>query len=375
MITLVTPCYQTPKYFLERLFLSIVQIKDLVEWVLVDDSPNSPVVSEFAARASQTLPHFKFIRHSQNRGIRQSYISGFSQAEGRFVGIVDHDDEVDFGYLVRALDVIGDEDFDIVYTNEIRFNHVVGEVYIKPNFDPLSAFYYYYPHHITLFRSDIGREIVSLPEALSLSSTTFDIAFWYEYLSSFQERAPRALHLPFTTYGWRVHEGSTASSVHQKTEHLYERRNLADAFISKFEADPYQILNRTDVPYVIQGKFGMNFSDGVDYAGEYFDVEYVDVSGGEIRQLDRMGATPPELSALLKKMPLRYVSVIAAERLIYVPFAGLLDRDSGHVHDVPYLKEADRLSDGRYLALKSKRRCNSAISPSPFYEISMAGSI
>lgn len=374
LISLVTPCYHTPKYFLERLLLSIVKTKEFVEWVVVDDSPTSLEVSEFALRAGQTLPHFKFIRHDENRGIRQSYISGFLQAEGKFVGIVDHDDELDLRRVVSTIDIIGDEDFDIIYTNETKFNHFVNDVYIKPNFDPLSAFYYYYPHHITLFRTGKAREIVSQPEALSLSSTTFDIAFWYEYLSSFERRAPRVLHLPFTSYGWRIHEASTASSINQKLAHLDERRNLADAFISKFETDPYQIKNRTDVQYVIHGLFGINYPDGVEYAKAYFYVEYIEVSAGVISKVGRVRSTPPTLSELLKKIPLQYVSIIVAEHPLYVPFNSLLDCGSGHVHNVPFLKETDVLNDGLYLSLISRRRVSSA-ALSPFYELSVAGSL
>lgn len=370
-VTLVTPCYKTPKYFLERLIIGLTEVKDSIEWILVDDSPNSIEVTNFARRASEVLPNFKLVSHEANQGIRSSYLSGFRQASGHFIGILDHDDEINLKEIIEIIRYSA-YDYDVIYTNEAKFNHNIIDYYIKPDFDYISAFYYYYPHHITFFEKERTNRIIDSSKLLDTSSTAFDIAFWYEYLSSFDDRDIRVLHLPFTSYGWRIHEESTASSVDQKPTNLIERRAFAEHFLKKYEDGDFDVFNRTDIPFAVSGLFGKNYSSLGDYVKQYFDITVCYIRDErETQRLceDFVTIAEPVLSTL----PLGYLSKVMAGVDLYIARNSHVVCGSGHIPHTPFLRPVEHLADGQYLKLRSREASARGRQDQQRFEICIAG--
>ncbi|PJG45162.1 hypothetical protein CAF53_25505 (plasmid) [Sphingobium sp. LB126] len=371
-ITLVTPCYKTPMYFLERLMIGISRAKHDVEWILVDDSPNSDEVKEFSRRAGQVLPNFQLISHAENSGIRESYISGFKNARGTFVGILDHDDEIEAEKLISIIKLTNYNEYDILYTNEAKFNHLIKEEYIKPSFDILSALYYFYPHHITFFKSDLTRDIIRSSSLLRKSSTAFDIALWYEYLGAIVKNGARSLHLPYTTYGWRVHEDSTASSIDQKPTNLIERRALAEEFLNRYEDNTLAIFNRTDVPFVISGQFGLDYENVYEYADQYFDVQWCTVKNNCVT-ITKVSEVYSSLRSIVRQIPLGYLSNTDLADEIYISGHSHVGYESGHICNVPFLRSVKTLPDGPYLRFRSKRMTSLPSGGVRRFEILVAG--
>jgi glycosyltransferase involved in cell wall biosynthesis len=371
-VTLVTPCYKTPKYFLERLMIAISQAKYDVEWILVDDSPYSSEVRDFSSRAAEILPNFQLISHEENSGIRQAYISGFKKARGTFLAILDHDDEIEIAKTIDIIKKTNYNEYDLIYTNEAKFNHFINDDYIKPSFDILSSLYYFYPHHITFFKSDLAREIVCTSGLLKKSSTAFDIALWYEYLGAIIANGARSLHLPYTMYGWRVHEDSTASSIDQKPTNLVERRALGQEFISRYENDKLSIFNRDDVPFVISGEFGLDYEDAYEYAAKYYHVELCSIDNG-IATSAMVSEPHSSLRHIIRQVPLGFLSKADFVDEIYVSGHDHVDFESGHICNVPFLRSIKNLPDGPYLRLRSKRTTSSAADEVRRFEILVAG--
>ena len=184
VISLITPCYKTPLYFLERLAFTLYDCRHKIEWVVVDDFGSSPGVSPFFAHIAGSFPHLKLISHDTNSGISAGYRTGFANSTADYVALVDHDDELNLLAILDFLEKPASDSYDIIYTNERKISTISSEDYFKPRFDVLSAVHYFYCHHITLFRGKIAREIAAKGEAFKFATTTFDIALLYEYLYS-----------------------------------------------------------------------------------------------------------------------------------------------------------------------------------------------
>jgi glycosyltransferase involved in cell wall biosynthesis len=369
VLSLVTPCYKTPKFFLERLFVSLEGFRGLFEWILVDDSPHSPEIIAFYDRARRIIPGMKLIANEANRGIAASYVSGLREASGTFVAILDHDDEVDLRELFSSLDDSSYQEYDLIYTNEAKFNNFWYESYIKPSFDALSAFFYYYPHHLTLFRTNVVHEILEKGSIYPVADTAFDVALWYEYLASAGHDLS-VFALPYVAYGWRVHRGSTASFIGQKPKHLTERRKISSAFATLYEQRAFEIENRDDVPYVIRGRFGVDVDVTEDYLSQNFEYDFINSGQGAISKLHEKREINKSLSVRLRSLPLQYLARMNPQSVIVINEKDLRPRGSGHVKDVPYLASVDTLADGRYLRMWSK---GSASGVPKMFEILLAG--
>lgn len=229
--TLVTPCFRTPVWQLERLAASIAPVRDAVEWIVVDDTPESPEVTAFAEHMARRGLRLRLIRHAANLGIVASYLDGFAAATGRHVGILDHDDEVDLAPLVARLAAA--PDLDLLYCDEAKFRPDRTEPFLKPDFDPLSALHWFYMHHVTFFRADVVRSIAERhpPEGIG---SAFDIWLALTFVAEIARHRLLAVeHLDRIAYGWRVHAGSTAASSGQKPALEAERLRLAETIAAR----------------------------------------------------------------------------------------------------------------------------------------------
>lgn len=353
-LTLITPCYKTPKYFLERLFVSLFPFRDQIEWILVDDTPMSVEVKQFAKRIERLMPNFKLISHDRNLGISSSYADGILAATGAYVGILDHDDEVDLRDIVRLATSGAFSGIDLIYTNEAKFNHGYFELYSKPVYDALSSFYYYYPHHLTFFKAGTARDIVRRNEILNVSETAFDIAFWYAYMISHKAKKMVTLAIPFPSYGWRVHGQSTASHIDQKPKHLSERVRISHEYAQHFEVENFEIYNRSDVPYAITGYFGSEFKNILDYIDKYYYCEEVELNQGHVIAETQLQDISPALQSRLRVLPFGYISQVSHGSTIYIDTRASDPDTKGHIPGVPFFTALHPAATGTFIRLISK---------------------
>ncbi|MDR5751446.1 MULTISPECIES: glycosyltransferase [unclassified Caballeronia] len=231
LVTIITPCYKTPAFYLERLAMSLWPVHKRIQWVVVNDSPDDTRIDVFAERMASCFTHFKYVRHDTNRGIFAAYVSALVAADAPYSAILDHDDEVDLAPLVRFLGRNRDG-YDLVFTDEAKFSAQGRERYWKPEFDALSAMHYFYMHHITCFRTGICKQmILEEPDAETQYRSCFDIWLSFGYLQRFTDQDCKVAHLPYAAYGWRVHAASTAMDLGQKPKAESERIDIAQRLI------------------------------------------------------------------------------------------------------------------------------------------------
>ena len=304
LISLVIPCYKTPIYFLERLLSSIWLVKDSVEIILVDDSPYSENVSRLENHLAESFHNYTVLRNDTNIGITGSYIRGFLAANAPYSAILDHDDELNLQPVLDMISTSGNK-FDFLYTDEQKFSALHTELFQKPSFDFLSAAHYFYPHHISVFRTSWVKDIISANDSFELSTTTFDICLWYEYLEKLSVKS-RVGHLRKSLYGWRVHQGSTANDLNQKPRHSTERLALARRFFDNYE-DNFNINPHPDIGYAVLGESKHEDKKYIDYVKSHYDIEEIRIDAQGNKKIQGQSLCRVEYLRLLRRVPLGYV--------------------------------------------------------------------
>jgi glycosyltransferase involved in cell wall biosynthesis len=344
LVSIITPLYKTSIYYLERLAVSLWGVRDSIEWVIVNDSPGITHLEEFITRMQSCFPHVRCITHETNKGIFAGYTSGVLASTAPYIAILDHDDEVDLGPIVDYLKKAGDR-HDLVFTDETRFGQGVTAHFAKPNFDPLSAMHYFYMHHITLFRTSICKSMIERePDAVTKYRSCFDIWLAFGYVRHFASSPISCQYIPYSSYGWRVHDESTAKDLGQKPVADGERIEIARKLYNRHDSLADIVLDQ-DARYVVRYVYPVaSGSDRRQFASllcSKFDVFTQQMEQLTESDLSRGDQT---LVKALSKVPLAYLSELLEGKCAIVPKkelprgSDIYARVSNHVEGVPVLE-------------------------------------
>lgn len=113
LLSLIIPVYNTEQY-LERCLDSVLsQSLAEIEVIIVNDcSPGN--VAEIAQRYQQIFKNFKYIEHTNNKGLFQARLTGYSHSTGDYIAFLDSDDYVTRDYYRSLAEKANNEYSDIV---------------------------------------------------------------------------------------------------------------------------------------------------------------------------------------------------------------------------------------------------------------------
>ncbi len=261
LFSIVIPVYATPEKFLRRMLNSIRnQTYGNFEVCLVDatpypkamkdrkDRPPKEVLAEYAAQD----PRFRYQLLSENLGISENTNAAIRMAQGEFVVLADHDDELEPQALFECARMIcAHPSVQVLYSDEDKID-----------FEDL---YYFEPHFKTDFNPDLLRSVNyichlfvarrSLLDAIAETDAdgqkcyerkAYDGAQDYDLILRATEQAQaleraaagpdlsglseedrtllmqgrftssNILHIPKVLYHWRAHQASTAQHPEAK---------------------------------------------------------------------------------------------------------------------------------------------------------------
>lgn len=113
LLSIVVPVYKTEAYLCECIESLLSQTLDNIEIILVDDG--SPDESGMLCdRYASQDPRISVI-HKENEGLLKARISGFSYANGKYIGFVDSDDKVTPDYFEKLYKAAIQNNADLVY--------------------------------------------------------------------------------------------------------------------------------------------------------------------------------------------------------------------------------------------------------------------
>ena len=213
LITVIVPVYRPPLGRLKAALGSIVD-QTFEDWeaVVVDDASAASDVDALIDAFVGRDERFRAIRHDENRGISAASNSALACARGRYVALLDHDDELHPAALEHVATVIDAcPEVDFVYTDEEIVDEKGRSVAVlqKPGWSPERMRSVMYTGHLAVLRTEAVRMVGGFDSA-------FDGAQDYDLVLRVTEQAHRIVHIPRVLYRWVQAPGSVSSGEGEK---------------------------------------------------------------------------------------------------------------------------------------------------------------
>jgi GT2 family glycosyltransferase len=242
LISIVVPVFNVDRQWLMSAVES-VRRQFYPHWQLCiadDASTKEDTIAALAAIEQIGEPRVSVVRSPINQGIAGASNVALKQAQGEYVGFLDHDDALTRDALLEVAQRIDAEGSDLIYSDEDKLDEAGAhvEVHCKPDFNPDYFFSINYICHFLVVR----RELI---ERVGGFRPGFDGAQDYDLLLRATELSTRIAHIPKVLYHWRKTPASTASASAAKPQssdagrralsESMQRRNIA----CEVELGPY----------------------------------------------------------------------------------------------------------------------------------------
>jgi GT2 family glycosyltransferase len=233
LMSIVVPTYNTDPAML-RACLDSVLAQSYPHWELciADDASTQPQVRAILSDYAGRNPRVKVTWRESNGHIVAASNSALALAEGEFVVLLDHDDELAPHALfavARALQARPTA--QLVYSDEDKLDATGRRCapYFKPDFSPDLLYSQNYISHLGVYRRTLVQAVGGFRPGYE-GSQDYDLVL--RCVARIADTRD-ILHVPEVLYHWRMAEGSTASGQEQKTYTTdAARRALQDHFDS-----------------------------------------------------------------------------------------------------------------------------------------------
>ncbi len=188
--------------------LESVRRQSFTDWelCLVDDCSPDPAVTPTLERAAAADPRIRFRRRRENGGIVVASNDALALAQGEFVALLDHDDELHPDALALVDEALQREpQGDYVYTDEDKIDRGGRHSgpFFKPDWSPERMRTQMYSCHLSVLRRSLVEEVGGFDPAFEGSQD-------WDLVLKATERARAVLHVPRVLYHWRMLETSAA---------------------------------------------------------------------------------------------------------------------------------------------------------------------
>lgn len=212
-ISVVVPCYQTPKKYLTEMMDSVC-VQSYKNWqlCLVDATPGDEVektVKEYCNTHGEAGILYHHL--GENKGIAGNTNVGMELADGEWIGLLDHDDLLAPEALYEMVLLMNREpNTELIYSDEDQIEETrQGFEHKKPHFKPdFSPDLLRSNNYITHFLC-VKRNVIQKAGGMRKE---FDGAQDYDFILRCAEAAAHVGHVPRILYHWRVHSNSTADN-------------------------------------------------------------------------------------------------------------------------------------------------------------------
>ena len=224
VISILTPLYNTPQHYLER-FLASVQGQTCGAWqlCLADASDESHAyVGQTVRRLAGDDPRIRYVK-IENGGIAANTNRAAALAEGEYLALADHDDELapHAVYTVGRAILAGAKDGakpQFLYSDEALFRRTPKDAHVahfKPDYAPEYLMACNYICHLAVFSRALFEAVCGeRPECDGAQ----DHDLFLRMIDRMQADDPVAapVHIPQVLYYWRVHAASTSGGTGAK---------------------------------------------------------------------------------------------------------------------------------------------------------------
>jgi len=229
LISIVTPVFNTQGAWLEEAIDSVLaQAYENWELILVDDASTNPETLEVLSRQSSRDARIRLIRLEQNGGISVASNRSLAEAQGEWIGLLDHDDLLEPDALFQTAKLLQTlSDVDLIYSDEDKLtDEGFAAPMLKPDWSPDFFMACNYLCHFITVRREVVLQIGGF-------SSKFDGSQDYDLLLRAIEWTDRIHHIPRVLYHWRRSATSSSSGLRQKPGQFEAGRRAVDEHLQR----------------------------------------------------------------------------------------------------------------------------------------------
>lgn len=223
LVSVVVPTYNPGEGWLEAALDSVVgQAYPNWELCIHDDASTRGHVRETLSRYEKLDSRIKVSHGQENLGICGASNAALSMADGEFVALLDHDDELAPNALFEVVKLLQDRsDAGLIYTDEDMMDEAGNRFgpRFKPDWSPEMLLSLNYVIHLSVYRRSLLEEIGGFRAGFEGSQD-------YDLVLRFTEKTDKILHIPKVLYHWKAVTGSVAADPESKP-HTHERTRRA----------------------------------------------------------------------------------------------------------------------------------------------------
>lgn len=211
--SVIVPVFNTPPAML-RTCVESVLAQTYAKWtlLLIDDGSTATGTIDVLNSMEPRDDRIVFIRRAGQGGVAAATSAGLRAAEGEFIALLDHDDELSpHALAAMARRIVDQPDLDLLYSDEDKIDEQ-GRRHtpvFKPAFSPHHLFTSNYLCHLLVVRSELMREVGGARSA-------YNGAQDYDLVLRCVEQTRRIAHVPLVLYHWRTHSASTSGAGRAK---------------------------------------------------------------------------------------------------------------------------------------------------------------
>jgi glycosyltransferase involved in cell wall biosynthesis len=215
LISVLLPVYNSNLKWLRRAIQSVQdQLYPRWELCIIDDASTDEKVWHLLQKYARRESRIKVMRRAQNGHISAASNDALSMAEGDFVALLDHDDELARTALYFvALAFNENRELQLLYSDEDKLDARGrrSDPYFKSDWNPELILAQNFVSHLGVYRTDLVRRVCGFRIGFE-GSQDHDLT-----LRCIEQIRPEQIeHLPWVLYHWRMTEGSTASRATAK---------------------------------------------------------------------------------------------------------------------------------------------------------------
>lgn len=245
LVSIVMPVYNPDQQDVGRAIASVKnQVYPHWELCICDDASTKPGTRELLEAAAAGEPRIRLAFHDKNQHISAATNTAIALAKGRYIALLDHDDELTPHALLRVMQAFARHpQGKVLYSDEDKIDQTGRrfDPYFKPDFNLGLLRSHNYMCHFAVYDADFMRQLGG-PRVGFEGAQDYDLAL--RAIDSVEAAA--VLHVPQILYHWRTATGSTASGHGNKSyafeagrralqEHL-QRRGLQGEVLEAPEA-------------------------------------------------------------------------------------------------------------------------------------------
>jgi GT2 family glycosyltransferase len=243
LISIIVPVYKTECKWLDKCISSVVR-QHYTNWelILVDDASEKDDLKQLMDTWASRDGRIRAYYLEENCGIADATNFGIKQAKGRFIGFLDHDDEVTsdaLTWIVWTLNKHPDALWFYSDEDKISPDGQCYEPYFKPDFSPEFLLSIMYTCHFSIYSAHSLNEVGGIRQGFD-GSQDHDLALRLSEIIP----GEKIIHIPRVLYHWRTILGSAAMSTEEKPIAPISGRKAVEEALNRRKLKGYVTSNK-----------------------------------------------------------------------------------------------------------------------------------